>query len=160
VNYSDPFGLLAECQQIGNCTQSDVGLKTQLYNARINAEALEPVPSEQTIQNLQKFMLVLGMVDGASEGLAIGKGTLSLIKALEEAGPTMEGRIGAVSKWLPQGQKAIMTPLENGGYKMSGGVGARARQILMNPDGTTVVKAFNTTKKEYQIIKTITPPAQ
>jgi hypothetical protein len=76
---------------------------------------------------------------------------------LEEAGPSMAARIDAVSKWLPQGQRAVMTALENGGRMLSGGAGERGRQVILNPDGSTVVKAWNVAEEAWQVVKTITP---
>ena len=75
----------------------------------------------------------------------------------ENAGPAMEARIEAVARWLPQGQRALMTTLEGGGRMLSGGAGERARQIILNPDGTTIIKAFNVSSETFETVRVITP---
>ena len=77
---------------------------------------------------------------------------------LEKAGPGMGPRIDAVLRWLPQGQKALKTTLEGGAEMLSGGAGANARQVILNPDGSTIVKAFNVAKKTYEVVKEIPAP--
>lgn len=77
--------------------------------------------------------------------------------ALEKAGPGMEARIAAVSSWLPKGEKALQKLLEGGARMLSGGACPRHRQIILNADGSTVVKAWNVAKKTYEVVRTITP---
>jgi hypothetical protein len=50
-----------------------------------------------------------------------------------------------------------MTPLEGGARMLSGGAGERARQIILQTNGETVIKALNVTKKTYEVIATIRP---
>ncbi|MCC7002721.1 MAG: hypothetical protein IT357_11250 [Gemmatimonadaceae bacterium] len=87
----------------------------------------------------------------------VGPGTLKLIDALHKAGPGMDARVSALSKWLPSGQKAIRTTLEGGAQMFTGGAGKNARQVIMNADGSTVINAFNVAKKTFEHVTTITP---
>lgn len=100
------------------------------------------------------------MATAAAAAPVVGPSTLKLIDALQKAGPEMDSRISAVSRWLPSGQKAIISSLEGGAKMLSGGAGARARQVILNTDGSTVVKAFNVSKKTYEVVQTITPATQ
>jgi hypothetical protein len=93
----------------------------------------------------------------ASTAPVVGQKTMELIDGLERAGPSMDARIQAVSSWLPKGQRALMTVLDNGGRMLSGGAGERGRQIILNPDGSTVVKAWNVADRTWQVIRTIEP---
>jgi hypothetical protein len=79
------------------------------------------------------------------------------MEMIQEAGPGMEDRIAAVSRWLPAGQRALMTTLDGGARMLSGGAGANARQIILNPNDETVIKALNVTKGVYEVVKTIKP---
>ncbi len=40
---------------------------------------------------------------------------------------------------------------------LQGGAGERARQIILNPDGTTIVKVFNVGRETFETIRVITP---
>ena len=93
----------------------------------------------------------------APAGLAIGKGTERLVNMLQNAGTSMDARIKAVSSWLPAGQRALMTSLEGGARMLSGGAGERARQIILQPNGETIVRAFNVGQKTYEVIAVIKP---
>lgn len=97
------------------------------------------------------------LIAAASAAPIVGPGTLKLIDALQKAGPGMDARISAVSRWLPPGQKAIRQTLEGGAQMFSGGAGKNARQVIMNVDGSTVVNAFNVAKKTYEHVTTIVP---
>jgi hypothetical protein len=94
---------------------------------------------------------------GAAAAPSVGSKTQQLIGMLEDAGPTMNARIQAVAQWLPKGQRALMTSLEGGSKMLSGGAGANARQVILNPDGKTTVKAFDMVRKTYEVVKEITP---
>ena len=87
----------------------------------------------------------------------MGKGTQKLIGLLEEAGPSMDARVKAVSAYLPPGQRAVMTSLENGARMLSGGSGSRATQVILNADGSSIIKKFNLETKIFDIVKEITP---
>jgi len=87
----------------------------------------------------------------------VGKGTMRLMEMIEEAGPDLEARTTAVARWLPTGQRALLTPLADGARMLSGGAGANARQIILYPNGETVVKALNVAKNTYEVVRVIKP---
>lgn len=168
VNFSDPFGLcppplLPVCAVM-------LGF-AWFGGSQVAINAMYNRPLDEDVQQRAGFGMLAGL--GASSlaaapmavadatatvsGPVIGQGTMKLIDALERAGPSMDARIQAVSSWLPKGQRALMTVLDNGGRMLSGGAGERARQIILNPDGSTVVKAWNVADKTWQVVRTIEP---
>jgi hypothetical protein len=121
-------------------------------------EAIRGASQNPTVQ--QTASQAVQVVDDAAQAaqrVNVGPGTQRLIEGLEAAGPAMEARIEAVARWLPEGQRALMTTLEGGARMLSGGAGARARQVILNPDGSTVVKAFNVARETWDVVKVITP---
>jgi hypothetical protein len=93
----------------------------------------------------------------APVGVVVGPGTQRLISMLAKAGPDLEARTEAVAKWLPAGQKTVMTALEGDGRMLIGGAGEKARQIILQPSGETVVKALNVSKHAFETIAIIRP---
>jgi RHS repeat-associated protein len=166
INNSDPFGLCPWCI-VGGAIGAVVGgggkalhnyLNDKPLGEGVAAFALGGAIAGATL-GFGAELAVAGSAAGATAtGTAVGPGTLKLIDALEKAGPAMEARIGAVSSWLPAGQKAIQTTLEGGARMLSGGAGERARQVILNTDGSTVIKAFNVQKEIYEVVKTIPAP--
>ena len=104
--------------------------------------------------SLRAPMLAMGAAGSAP---VIGAGTQKLIGMLEEAGPSMQARGNAIMSWLPRGQTALLQTLEDGSQMYSGGAGQTARQIILNTDGSSVVKALDVAKGTYEVVKTITP---
>jgi hypothetical protein len=64
-------------------------------------------------------------------------------------------RIAAAMNVLPQGFTAYGTPLANGGMMLQGGSGNGLRQILINADGTTVIRAFSAAQNSWSVIANI-----
>lgn len=93
----------------------------------------------------------------APVGVAVGKGTERLVSALQQAGTSMDARITAVSHWLPPGQRALMTALDGGARMLSGGAGANGRQVILQPNGETLVKAADLAKNTFEVIAHIKP---
>jgi RHS repeat-associated protein len=170
VNYSDPFGLCVPW-----CTAA-VGAAIGGGSAALGTLWYNYAKGNPLRQNLGRNTLIgagsgaaiglgVGLLGGGSAvgavgaGVTVGPGTQKLIASLEAAGPAMGARIEAVARWLPAGQRALMTEVE-GGVMLSGGAGARARQIILEEGGRTVVKAFDVTKKVYETIRVIDPPRQ
>lgn len=174
VNYSDPFGL---------CPGSDLSkAKLECEIAMANYGAAHPkvaIAAAGVLVVASGGLLAAGLAEGtaavatstattttmtvtrfAPAGVAVSGGTEKLINMLQEAGPSMNARMGAVSAWLntlPGRQKALQTILEGGSQMLSGGAGARARQIIMQADGTTIVKALNVGKNMFEVIARISP---
>jgi len=98
-----------------------------------------------------------GMIVAARAAPIIGPGTIKIIDAIQKAGPGLDARASAVMRVLPQHNKAIQTTLEGGAKMLSGGTGEKARQVILNPDGSTVIKAFNVVTKTYDHVITIDP---
>lgn len=92
--------------------------------------------------------------------VAAGGGlTDRIADALENAGPEMSGRINAVLNEIPTDLKALMTTnSETGAVTIRGGAGNRLREIILNTDGTSLVRAFNATKNVWNTVRSIQPP--
>jgi hypothetical protein len=154
VNFSDPFGLCAGwwglvCRA-GAWVLSRAGI-------RIGAAGAAAAAAGRASQSPAVQTVARDATNVVSQGLRIGQSTHRLIEGLEAAGPALEARIQAVAQWLPQGQQALLTNLEGGVRMLSGGVGERARQVILNPDGSTIIKAFNVAEKAWEVIKVIQP---
>ncbi|MGH9817008.1 MAG: RHS repeat-associated core domain-containing protein, partial [Candidatus Acidiferrales bacterium] len=169
VNFSDPFGLnpcrhgmVAACLRALAQNLQTIG--TGLVRAaqwigggwQRMFQAMRGVAQSPAVQQSADNVAQAAQRIGTS-GPTIGPGTQRLIEALEGAGPGMDARIQAVAQWLPQGQRALMTTLEGGAKMLSGGAGERARQIILNPDGTTIIKAFNVGRETFETIRVIAP---
>ncbi|HEX8850736.1 MAG TPA: hypothetical protein VF761_14495 [Gemmatimonadaceae bacterium] len=171
LSYSDPFGLMA--------CPPDCGFDGDPKNLEREAARFEAYMKAPTSEKVGLGLLGLGAALGgvgimaateatvatttmvatraAPAGVAVGKGTQRLIDMIQEAGPSMDARISAVSQWLPRGQRALMTVQENGTRILSGGAGQNARQIILQTNGQTTVTALNVAKKTYEVIATIKP---
>ena len=167
MNFADPFGLFAcppdcgfegdprnlerEVEMVRSRTPRDVAFAVGAVGvATVGAFGVMAATSSAMALTMVATRL-------APAGVAMGKGTEKLIDVLQEAGPGMDQRILAVSRWLPAGQRALMSSLEGGARMLSGGAGERARQIILNPNGETIIKALNVTSKTYEVIATIKP---
>ena len=165
INYSDPFGLCPWCVVGGAVGAVLAGGGKAVHNYLNNsplsdgvaAFAIGGAVAGATLGLGAKLAVAGSAAAATATGTAVGPGTLKLIDALEKAGPSIDARIGAVSSWLPAGQRALQTTLEGGGRMLTGGAGERARQIILNPDGSTVVKAWNVGKETWDVVRTITP---
>ncbi len=171
VNFSDPFGL---CVPINVCLAAAAGLAFGGIQLVANVASGQPwyegVGSATakgailglTLAAAAPALLTAGSEGGAAlaggAGLKIGQSTERLIGMLEQAGPSMDARMAAVSKWLPAGQKAVMTTLEGGARMLSCGAGQRGRQVILEASGRTVVRAFNVASETWQTIRVIEPP--
>ena len=51
----------------------------------------------------------------------------------------------------------MMTNSETGAITIQGGTGDRLRQIVLNTDGSSVIKAFNASKDVWKTVKEIKP---
>lgn len=155
INFSDPFGLSA-CPPL--CDSFDPR-EDRFITPSSGREALVlgGLAIGAATGGVGIAIALTSSIAVAPVAAGVGPGTLKLIDALKKAGPSMDARVSAVSKWLPEGQKALQTTLEGGGRMLSGGAGARARQVILNADGSTVVNAFNPTKKVWEMVETITP---
>jgi RHS repeat-associated protein len=167
VNFSDPFGLCVPwCTAAIGAAIGGGGaaLGTMWYNHSQGRPLSENVGRNALVGAGAGAAVGLGVglfgggsaAGVAAAGVTVGPGTQRLIQSLEAAGSSMAGRIEAVSKWLPAGQRALIQEVE-GGVMMSGGAGSRARQIIIEEGGRTVVKAFDVTRKAYETIKVIEP---
>ena len=163
VAYSDPFGLCPTCGPalIAGLAVGGIRLGANLLSGR---PAFENVGRDGILAGAAVLTLgaAVPLMAAATTGTAgaapaLGTGTERLVGMLEEAGPSMDARIQAVSAYLPTGQKAVMTALEGGARMLSGGAGSRATQVILNADGSTVVKKFNTAKEIFEVVKEIKP---
>ena len=70
----------------------------------------------------------------------------------------MSARISAVSAQLPPGFEAFMrTDGVSGAVTLSGGVGNGLRQIVLNVDGSSIIRAFDAGNNAWSIVKEIRP---
>ena len=74
--------------------------------------------------------------------------TSRIIDALGKAGSQMGSRVNAVAGQLKASNlKGLMsTNVETGAVTIRGGAGARAREVILNADGSSVVRAFDVTR--------------
>ena len=168
ASYTDPFGLCVPwCTALIGAAVGGGGaaIATLAYNAMNDRPLGENVGRNALVGGAAggAIGLGVGLFSGAGAAVAtgaapaVGKGTERLIGMLEQAGPSMDARIRAVSEYLPAGQKAVMTALEGGSRMLSGGAGSRATQVILNGDGSTIVKKFNTAKEAFEVVKEIRP---
>lgn len=168
VNYSDPFGLCPECRMgWGSPTAENVEKETRYYESLTNADrvGMAAIGGAAVAGGFAALaggstLFAMTVARFAPVGVAVGKSTERLIRSVQQAGTSMDGRMTAVAKWLPSGQKARLSPLEGDAMMMSGGTGPGARQVILYPNGTTVIKALNVSKKIYETVATITPSAK
>jgi len=179
VSFDDPYGLCPWCigaalgaavagtvQVAANIAQGQPVLhnlgQSLLVGAVVGGTFGAAAPEATAVFGAR---LAIGGATAATAGAAAGAGsqgqgvTSRIISGVQQAGGDMNARITAVARvigGLP-GQRVLMKTLEDGTRVLSGGAGERARQIILNPDGSTIVKAFNVAKETWEVVKEIKP---
>ena len=97
-------------------------------------------------------------VAAASAGVA-GAPSLTgrIVDALENAGPEMGARVNAVMDQVGSRLTTLMRTANDGTVTIQGGAGSRLRQVILNPDGTSVVRAFDASKNAWNVVREINP---
>jgi hypothetical protein len=181
VSFDDPYGLCPECigallgmavagtvQVAANLAQGQSAghnLGQALLVGAVVGGSFGLASPEATAAFGARLSIGAATAATTAVGTAAGAGskgqgvTGRIISGIEEAGGGMDARIAAVSRvigGLP-GQRVLMKTLSDGTRILSGGAGDRARQIILNTDGSTIVKAFNAAKETWQTVKVIKP---
>ena len=163
VNFSDPFGLL-QCPPLCDHTNPSQDRFVRTSDGRVAATAaglmiaatLGPVAGRAAFIALTRS----GAAAPISVAAAGGGGlTGRVVEALENSAPSITSRISAVSGVIPNGFTIRMiTDAETGVVTLTGGTGNGLRQIILNPNGTSIVKAFDATARVFTVVKEIVPP--
>lgn len=170
-NYSDPFGLCPWCIGAGAGALLGAG-GTVLYNYLHDQPLSTNVVRNTLVGAGVGATLGVGWqavaaraatstAVAASAGAAGTGGSLTgrIVDALENAGPEMGARVNAALGQIPSNLKALMTTnAETGAVTIRGGAGSRAREIILNTDGSSVVRAFDAAKNVWNTVKEIKPP--
>jgi RHS repeat-associated protein len=160
VNYSDPFGLCPPCYPgMPGMAPLPKGnpVKGLAVLAGVTVGVAAAVASPALGAAIARWLL-----PAAGTGAAVASGgaglTGRLVDALENAGPQMGARINAVLGQVPASSRLdvlMTTDAESGAVTIQGGTGDRLRQVIMNTDGSSVVKAFDAAKDTWKVVKEI-----
>jgi hypothetical protein len=89
----------------------------------------------------------------------VGAGlTGGIVNALQRAGPDLVARRDAVLELTKKLDVVHMRELANGTLRISGGIGSRLREIYLNTDGSSVVRAYDAAKDVWRTVARIPAP--
>ena len=165
VSFADPFGLCPWCVGAGVGALLGGG-GTMLYNYLHD----QPL-SANLLRNS-----VLGAAAGATLGVGLpallartGSGAIATTvagagggltarigEALTKSGPDMSSRVEAVLAQVPPSLTTLLKTAQDGVVTIQGGAGSNLRQIILNPDGPSVIKAFDSAKNAWTVVREIT----
>jgi RHS repeat-associated protein len=164
VNFSDPFGLciwdacIAEAIALGAVATGAIRF---IANKLMGRPATENVVRDAVGGAAGMALLAGGGAALAARAAPIataGSGlTGRIVDALENAGPDMAARTNAVLGTVPKNLTTLYNVAEDGVVTIQGGSGDNLRQIILRPDGSSVVKAFEAAKDAWRVVKEIKP---
>jgi RHS repeat-associated protein len=168
VANSDPFGLCPTCfpALVAGVAVGGIRLGANLLNDRPAFENVgrDAIFAGAAVLTLGAAVPAIATAASSTAGTATttaaaSGGTLQKIgDALEAAGAGMDARVTAVARIIgAQGKEVLMQDLPEGAKLLSGGAGPRHGQIILNADGSSIVKAYNVAKDIYETVRTIKP---
>jgi RHS repeat-associated protein len=180
VNYSDPFGLCPAIPQL--CTAAlgaAAGAGGQVLFNYLNGRPISQDVGQAALSGgimgltlgaaapaaaggFAARIATLGARSGAGAGAGVAAGvagglTGRIVGALERAGPQLDARVDAVLGQVPGSLTKFMRTASDGTVIIQGGSGSNLREIILNTDGSSVVRAFDAGRNAWNVVKHITP---
>lgn len=165
VNYSDPFGLCPSCRNELSSRYNDEEQRFRegvaaMSGPEVLGMGLAAVGAAGVGLGI---MAATGSSIAASSTLATASATGAsltggIVNALQRAGPDVAARRDAVLELTKKLDVVHLKELANGAIKISGGTGSRLREIYLDADGSSVVRAFDAAKDMWRTVATIPAP--
>jgi RHS repeat-associated protein len=163
VNFSDPFGLCPSCRNELSSRYTEEEQKWA--RAMGNDEDAAWAAGIAVVAAAGGFGALALTANSAAIGTAAasagtaGAGlTTGIVTALQRAGPDLAARRDAVLELTKNLDVVRMKELANGAIKIAGGTGSRLREIYLNTDGSSVIRAYDAAKDMWRTVATIPAP--
>jgi hypothetical protein len=162
VNFTDPFGLFPCCSD-----NSKAEVQRELDLAKYGAaHPGVAVAAAAVMLGVTTGGLLAGaapaLVAAPAAAAAGGAGTSltgRIVDALENSGAEMAPRVNSVLGQVGNKLTTYMsTNAETGTVTIQGGAGNNLRQVILNTDGSSVVRAFDAGKNVWNTVKEIKAP--